>query len=128
MKKKIVLYVALAVLTLGIIGGATAVFASQSFAPDTEENDPIIDPSSVTVTQEQAIQTVLAQYPNAVIGQIELEDENGSVVYGIHITVAGITFDVKVDASNNVILHADSDNGDQSEEDSLDAGETDFED
>lgn len=126
MKKKILMYIAIGVLSLGLIGGATLVFATDVFAGDSEEQDQIIDPASVSVTQEQATQTALSQYPNATISSIELEDENGTIVYGIHLTADGTQYDVKVDANQNTVLSSnlDSDEGNET----IESPETDAED
>jgi uncharacterized membrane protein YkoI len=62
------------------------------------------------ITQQQATDAALKQV-NGTVKKVELEDENGVVVYGVEITDAtGKTFDVKVDAASGVVTK--SDNGD----------------
>lgn len=126
-KKKIVVLVALALLTLGLAGGATLVFASNTPNSDVGEEDPAIDASTVALSEDQAQQAVLAQYPGATIGEIQLEDENGTIVFGIQITFEGLAYDVKVDANTGAVLSADTDDQTQ-EEESDPSQETDAED
>jgi uncharacterized membrane protein YkoI len=62
------------------------------------------------ITQQQATDAALKQV-NGTVKKVELEDENGVVVYGVEIADAtGKTFDVKVDAASGVVTK--SDNGD----------------
>jgi uncharacterized membrane protein YkoI len=39
---------------------------------------------------------------------VELENENGSVVYSVELTQSGKAYDVKVDAGNGQILHSEA--------------------
>jgi outer membrane lipoprotein SlyB len=50
-------------------------------------------------------------------GAIELDNENGNVVYSVEITKAdGSKLDVKVDAGNARVLHQEADDGDDAGE------------
>ena len=60
-----------------------------------------------SVTPEQAKAVALDAYPGTTVIEVELDNENGAVVYGIELSNG---MDVKVDAGNLEILHVDMDN------------------
>jgi uncharacterized membrane protein YkoI len=65
------------------------------------------------ITQQQASDAALKQV-SGTVKKVELEDENGVVVYGVEIVDAnGKSFDVKVDAATGNVTKADS--GDNNE-------------
>lgn len=66
--------------------------------------------SLATITPEQAKSAGLAQVPGTV-KKVELENEDGNVVYGIEIKTADGERDVKVDAGNGSVLHIEKDDG-----------------
>lgn len=57
-------------------------------------------------------------------GEVELVNENGSVVYGVEVTKAvGSQFDVKVDAGNAAVLHQEADDaGEEAEQSEAEEG------
>jgi len=58
-----------------------------------------------TLTAEEAKQTALREFPGATVDKVELDNENGSVVYSVHLTdSSGVEHDVKVDAGNGKVL------------------------
>lgn len=63
--------------------------------------------SAAKITPDQAKQAALAAVPGAV-NKVELDNENGSVVYSVEITANGTTTDVKVDAGNGKVLAQES--------------------
>ncbi|GMQ98123.1 MAG: PepSY domain-containing protein [Acidimicrobiia bacterium] len=68
--------------------------------------------SLATVTPEQAREAALTAV-SGTVGEVELENENGAVIYSVEITDAsGSRFEVKIDAGNATVLHqgADDDN------------------
>lgn len=77
-----------------------------------------------TITADQARDSALAKFPGATVVKVELENENGALVYGVELTDAsGKGQDVKVDAGNGSVLHVDSDGPD----DDAEGGESDDE-
>ena len=58
------------------------------------------------ITPDEAKQAALAAVPGTV-NKVELDNENGTVVYSVEITGAGRTTDVKVDAGNGKVLAQD---------------------
>ncbi|MBB6670220.1 PepSY domain-containing protein [Cohnella nanjingensis] len=70
---------------------------------------------AAALTKEQATAAALQQVPGTV-KSVELEDENGTAVYGVHIVDAnGKGFDVKVDAKTGKVLKSDDDSNDGNE-------------
>jgi uncharacterized membrane protein YkoI len=64
--------------------------------------------SLARITPDQAQAAALAQVPGKV-KKIELENEDGNVVYGVEIKTADGESDVKVDAGDGRVLHVDKD-------------------
>lgn len=60
------------------------------------------------ITPEQAGAAALAQVPGT-IKQVELENEDGNVVYGVEVKTANGESDVKVDAGDGRVLHVERD-------------------
>jgi uncharacterized membrane protein YkoI len=64
--------------------------------------------SLARITPEQASAAALAQVPGTV-KKVELENENGNVVYGVEIKTANGESDVKVDAGDGRVLQVEKD-------------------
>ena len=64
--------------------------------------------SLARITPEQAQAAALAQVPGTV-RKVELENEDGNVVFGIEIKTANGESDVKVDAGDGRVLHVEKD-------------------
>jgi uncharacterized membrane protein YkoI len=67
--------------------------------------------SLARITPEQASAAALAQVPGTVM-KVELENEDGNVVYGVEIKTAEGESDVKVDAGDGRVLHVEKDGED----------------
>jgi uncharacterized membrane protein YkoI len=67
--------------------------------------------SLARITPEQACDAALAQVPGTV-KKVELENEDGNVVYGVEIKTAKGESDVKVDAGDGRVLHVEQDGED----------------
>lgn len=67
--------------------------------------------SLARITPEQAQAAALAQVPGTV-RKVELENEDGNVVYGVEIKTADGENDVKVDAGDGRVLHVEKDGED----------------
>ena len=77
----------------------------------TEENDQAEAAAlqaAAKISPEQAKQAAVAAVPGTA-GKVELENENGNVVYGVEVTANGATIDVKVDAGNASVLAQETD-------------------
>jgi len=96
-------------LLLGTIGGGIAVHAASPTAQADRAEAPI-NPSLVTTTADQARAAVAAKYLGGTIGQVELQDENGALVWGVIVTdTHGKAHDVKVAGDSNQIVSDQSD-------------------
>jgi uncharacterized membrane protein YkoI len=123
MKKMIKLLGATAILAaivpLSAFAATTSSTAAPTVAVESKGAPEAADPNeqanlqlAATLTQQQAIDIAL-QKVSGTVKSAELEDENGTVVYGVHIVDAnGKGSDVKVDAKTGNVLQADSDNND----------------
>jgi len=67
--------------------------------------------SLARITPEQASAAALVQVPGTV-KKIELENEDGNVVYGVEVKTASGESDVKVDAGDGRVLHVERDGED----------------
>ncbi|RDW22319.1 hypothetical protein CWR48_01025 [Oceanobacillus arenosus] len=69
-----------------------------------------------TVTKEAATQTALDQVPGTV-GDVELEDENGTIVYSIEVTAQdGTQQEVKVDATTGKVVNVENDDNEENDD------------
>ena len=75
--------------------------------PDPEPEDLS---SLALITADEAQNAALAAYPGASVTEVELDNENGCLVYSVELDN---DMDIKVDAGNGVILHLESDDDDQ---------------
>jgi len=139
MNKKILTLTLAGVLALG---GTVVAYAATSKADTTSNNagkavtkeqlkeadDQDLNAADIKtgITEDQAKQTALASVKNGTFQSIELEDEDGVIVYGIEIQSENQTYDVKVDANTGSILKTDQDNDaaekDQVENEGQDSG------
>jgi uncharacterized membrane protein YkoI len=107
---------------------ATAEVSKESTTEKPEVQDPNEQAKlqqAATLTQDQATASALQQVPGTV-KSVELEDENGTVVYGVQIVDAnGKGYDVKVDAKTGTVLKSDNESNDGNEgTDSTDSADT----
>ena len=89
-------------------GSVTA--PEQNGASEADESTAL--EALATVTPDQASAAATAAVPGTV-NKVELDNENGSVVYSVEIQTTSGTVDVKVDAGNATVLaqEADDDGG-----------------
>ena len=125
MNKKIVTLALVGVMTLGGTAVAYAAtnktvdaasnISSKTISEDqSKENDDqelTAENTKTAITEDQAKQTALASVTGGVFKEIELEDEDGVIVYGVEIQSGNNTYDVKVDANTGAIVKSDQDNG-----------------
>ena len=89
---------------------------------DNEADEASALAGSAKITADEARNAALAAVPGTA-GEVELENENGNVVYGVEITDAsGATYDIKVDAGNGTVLAQEADDADEGEDDDADEG------
>lgn len=96
--------------------GSIEAPADDETLSDTEED--VLLESLATITVEEATAAAQAAVAGDIV-EVELDDENGSVVYSVEIVDAsGTEVDVKVDAGNGTILDQQTD--DDADEDADD--------
>lgn len=129
MKKLLIGCGVASMMLVAILAGAAFVFAQNPMATDvdTNEQSPVYTSSIVvddtqneglseadestaladmaTITPEQAKNSALTANPGTTVVKIELDNENGAVVYSVELDNG---MDVKVDAGNGDILYTDN--------------------
>lgn len=72
--------------------------------------------SLASITADEAGQAALTANPGATVNSVELENENGSVVFEVDMTdSSGAALEVKVDAGNGAVLAQESGQDDDNE-------------
>jgi uncharacterized membrane protein YkoI len=104
-----------ALLAIGTVG-LRAQQANYSGSIKVKNGDEATFAEMAKISLDSAMNNALKQVPGKVL-RIELENENGYLVYGVEIAKADHqTVDVKVDAGNGKILKIDQDNDEGHEE------------
>lgn len=105
-------------LLFGVIGltalGASLAFAGVNGANEGQENNSALL-SQAKISLTQAIAAAEGHVQGKAV-RAELEDENGTAVYGVEVASGAQTTDVKVDVSNGKILSAQADQADHETE------------
>ena len=123
-KKNKILIPALAAAILAGGGFSMANAAAPQDKPTTqtevaEENDTQNQAElakQAKITEEEATKTALEKVPGTV-NEVELEDEDGTIVYGFEIvSTDGTQQDVKVDAQTGKIVKVEADDEENGEE------------
>lgn len=127
MNKKIITLALAGVLALG---GTAAVYAATNNKADAVSNTTsktvVEDQDKETnddqelnakntktaITEDQAKNTAVGSIAGGVFKEIELEDENGTIVYSVGIQADKTSYEVKVDANTGAIVKSEQDNGD----------------
>lgn len=106
---------AMAILAALLIGALTATgwasAAGRAAKPAGQEVEDQNLAAKAGLTADQATAAALGANPGAQVVQVQLEDENGTVVYGVELSVGGKSLDVKVDAQNGKVLASQADDG-----------------
>ncbi len=125
MKKKILTLTLVGAMALG--GTAVAYASTANKAVDAasnpaaktvseeqsnDEQELTAENTKTAITEDQAKQTALASIENGAVKEIELEDEDGVIVYGVEIQSGNDTYDVKIDANTGAIIKSEQDNED----------------
>jgi len=75
----------------------------------SEADEAAVLQGLATISAADAETAALAANPSASVIKTELDNENGSLVYGVELTVNGKAYDVKVDAGTGAVLHTEAD-------------------
>lgn len=105
-------------LLVGVIGvtalGASLAFAGANNSNGGQENDAaLLSNAKISLTRAIA---AAEQHAQGQAVRAELEDENGTLVYGVEVASGTRTTDVKVDINNGKILSAQADQADHETE------------
>jgi uncharacterized membrane protein YkoI len=98
---------------LAIIGIFALVISSAAvYANDGRiaigDDDEADHTGDATITEEEAIATA-EEHTGGTAVSVELENEDGYLVYGVHIEKDGKNYDVKVDAGTGEVLKVEDD-------------------
>lgn len=106
LKRVGVLLVVAALLTMAPKCWAMAGSGGQSPSYDCSIKVPDPEPANLAslakITPDQAMAAALAAYPGTQVNKVELENENGCLVYAVELTNG---LELKVDAGNGKVLH-----------------------
>ncbi len=107
-------------LLFGAIGltvlGASLAFAGVNNATQDQQNDAaLIANAQAMISLTQAIAAAEGHVQGKAV-RAEMEDENGTLVYGVEVTNGTQTTDVKVDINSGKILSAQADQSDHEAE------------
>lgn len=80
---------------------------------ENDEQELTAENTKTAITEEQAKQTALGSIKDGVFKSIELEDEDGVIVYGVEIQTGANTYDLKVDANTGSVMKTDQGNDEQ---------------
>jgi uncharacterized membrane protein YkoI len=105
-------------LLFGVLGvtalGASLAFAGVNGANEGQENDAaLLSKAKISLTQAIA---AAEGHVHGKAMRAELEDENGTLVYGVEVTNGTQTTDIKVDINDGRILSAQADQADHETE------------
>lgn len=93
-------------------GASIQVPQSQDGDSETDEGSdesPALQ-AVAKITPVQARDAALAEFPGATVSSVELDNENGSLVYSVRLTdTSGKAWDVKIDAGDGRVLHKETD-------------------
>lgn len=132
MNKKVITLVLVGVMALGgtVVAYATTNktvstapnYSTQTVSEDQSKNQVDQDKETndeqeltaantkTAITEDQAKQTALASIKDGTVQSIQLEDEDGVIVYGVEIKSGNTAYDVKVDANTGSIVKSEQDN------------------
>lgn len=124
MKKKLTTFALVGLLALGSTGAVfaatnpttnqitpnTGVSATARESNESEDQELTAANTKTAISEEQAKQAALDAVKGGTFVSIEIEDEDGVIVYGVEIQAGTTTNDVKVDANTGTILKTDQGN------------------
>lgn len=106
-----------AFLTLGPEGWAVAGQSGRSPSYECSIKVPEPEPADLAslakVTADQAMAAAVAAYPGTQVKKVELENENGCLIYEAHL---GNGMELKVDAGNGKVVHQEQEKDEEHRE------------
>ena len=121
-------------VTAAVTGENPVKYLSSIQVADAGDNVPEVSEAEEStqltplakITSEEAKGIAIGAVDLALVGEVtdvELENEDGNIVYAVEFTKDGIETDVKIDADNGKVLKVESDND---ESDVKDSSESEF--
>ncbi|WP_292466190.1 PepSY domain-containing protein [Methanolobus sp.] len=103
-------------------------YTSSVVVPDdsSDEAQETQDLTKYPVISQTVAETAALNEVTGELGEVELDNENGNLVYSVEIATSEGVKDVKVDAGNGNVLFIEND--DQDETDEIDSDDVEFED
>ena len=97
------------VLAGALVAGSALTVAAQQPNPKYKRDLPAALVKRATVPEEEAAKTALATVPNAQIKAVELEDENGQLIYSYELKVPGHSGieEVNVNAKTGAVVNTE---------------------
>jgi uncharacterized membrane protein YkoI len=92
-----------------LVAGSALTVAAQQPQPKYKRDLPAALVKRATVPEEEAAKTALAAVPNAQIKAVELEDENGRLIYSYELKVPGRSGieEVNVNAKTGAVVNTE---------------------
>ncbi|MDK2919562.1 MAG: hypothetical protein PWQ37_2295 [Candidatus Petromonas sp.] len=130
MNKKILALALGGIFAVGIAFGSLGLTNVNAFASDNnaakksaiatekvekeDKEDINISKANVKISQEEAKNIALSSQKDAKVLEVELEDEDGTIVYGVEVQTAQNKYDIKIDANTGKILKTEADDEEDS--------------
>ena len=102
------IWILLGLVALLIVGTSAFVGASLDSRIFIGDEDEAQHTGDAVITPEEAI-AIAEDYLDGTAISVELENEDGYLVYGVHIVNENGKYDVKIDAGTGEVLKVDSD-------------------
>ncbi len=102
----------------------SSVTTPQDQSGQSEASEDAALQSKAKITADQAKAAALGKFAGATVWSVQVENENGNVVYGVELTDStGKAQDVKVDAGNGTVLHVEAGGADNTGAGESDGGQ-----
>ncbi|MBZ4688735.1 MAG: hypothetical protein JG764_2368 [Clostridiales bacterium] len=125
MNKKILTLALGGIFAVGVAFGSFGLINAKVFAADNnaakksavvaekgekeDKEDINLSKANVKISQEGAKNIALSSQKDAKVLEVELEDEDGTIVYGVEVQTAQKKYDIKIDANTGKILKSEAD-------------------
>ena len=89
------------------VNDQTPVYAASVAAPQDATDDQLNALAKITPDDAAAAALQDPSLIGGTVKQVELDDENGNVVYSVEVAVGSVVYDAKVDAGTGALLYID---------------------
>jgi uncharacterized membrane protein YkoI len=125
MNKRILTLALGGIFAVGVAFGSLGLINAKAFAADNnavaksavvaekgekeDKEDINLSKANVKISREEAKNIALSSQKDAKVLKVELEDEDGTIVYGVEVQTAQKKYDIKIDANTGKILKSEAD-------------------